>query len=389
MYIFLIYFILWVNVCFCASTYEVVDVKNLGGSYSPSLPLKINDRGNLVGFSYKNIPIPFFFDFEKKSLQYLEVLNDKYPAYITDINNDDLIIGFADDDTFISTSGRVRKSYPVIWNNFQIQNLSSTLGLGSIYQPSIYALSINDSEIVGGFGFDLNKKNADKRKSFVFNLNKSKQVASPTYSKSKKINLYTRLVSLNNNGDATGGVMYEDLPFFGIGHGFSAGPKAFSCVWDSKRKKLLKLGNLGLSEEFYSFALDLNDAFKVVGGSETSLYDSKGNYFWHAFLWENGHLLDLGTLESNEDSIAYAINNFGEVVGVSGLMVEHKVESDRRTKGFYWSAKTGLENLNSLIDSSLGWNIIMAKDINNSGQIAALASRLGEVHIVILNPRQK
>ena len=58
-------------------------------------------------------------------------------------------------------------------------------------------------------------------------------------------------------------------------------------------------------------ALALNDVGQVVGGSG------------HAFLWDNGKTADLGSLrpegpEDDTKSIAYGINNQGQIVGSSG-----------------------------------------------------------------------
>jgi probable HAF family extracellular repeat protein len=35
----------------------------------------------------------------------------------------------------------------------------------------------------------------------------------------------------------------------------------------------------------------------------------------HAFLWERGAMIDLGTLPGGTKSVAYAVNNRGQVVG--------------------------------------------------------------------------
>ena len=59
-------------------------------------------------------------------------------------------------------------------------------------------------------------------------------------------------------------------------------------------------------------AYDINDASQVVGslgGSPTA----GGNE--RAFIWDNGVMTDLGTLPGGGGSAAYAINNFGQVVG--------------------------------------------------------------------------
>jgi probable HAF family extracellular repeat protein len=62
----------------------------------------------------------------------------------------------------------------------------------------------------------------------------------------------------------------------------------------------------------YSEAADVNNLGQVVG---RSLMDSVRS---HATLWERGRIIDLGTLPGDDHSMAFAINDRSQIVGLSG-----------------------------------------------------------------------
>jgi probable HAF family extracellular repeat protein len=96
-----------------------------------------------------------------------------------------------------------------------------------------------------------------------------------------------------------------------------------------------------------NWARDINNSGQVVGHSG-----------FRAFIYSDGVTLDLGTLPGVSDSLAYAINNDGLVVGGA---------NGDGAAFLYRDGK--MTNLNSLIDPTSGWVLNLAMDINDLGQI--------------------
>jgi hypothetical protein len=92
----------------------------------------------------------------------------------------------------------------------------------------------------------------------------------------------------------------------------------------------------------------------------------------HAFVsYDGARRINIGALAGGGTG-ALGINDAGTIVGYSG------------PEGFIYTPETGLQNLNSFIDPSLGIDIVAALDINNAGEILAKTSDGAEV---ILFPR--
>jgi probable HAF family extracellular repeat protein len=175
--------------------------------------------------------------------------------------------------------------------------------------------------------------------------------------------------------------------------------------------KMTDLGALGSpGGSSLSAANGINDSHQVVGASEVA--DGSG---MHAFLWSNGKMKDIGTLGGSQ-SIAYAINNAGQVVGYAsppnssvhaflysggkmtdlGAFFDSSVgeainnlgvvvgESDSRA--FIYSGGS-LRDLNKLIPAGSGVVLNEATGINDAGQIVANGSNsTGQNHAFLLNP---
>jgi probable HAF family extracellular repeat protein len=163
-------------------------------------------------------------------------------------------------------------------------------------------------------------------------------------------------------------------------------------------------------------ATDINDAGEVTG-YKTALYG------YHAFRWDSGNFLDLGVVSGFAHSFGWAINASGQVAGNSTSASGNSERLFRFTDGIglqdlggtgehntawginaggdvvgcrgrsiaralRYTDEGGLQELNELIDPSLGWVIFCAHDINDDGEIVGYAfnNQTGATHAVRLRP---
>lgn len=123
------------------------------------------------------------------------------------------------------------------------------------------------------------------------------------------------------------------------------------------------LGTLGGP---YSVATALNDVGQVVG------YSASADGTTHAFIWQNGTIIDLGTLSAaGGESYATGINNLGQAVGYSTAV------ADPSSRAFLWQSGI-IVDLNSLIPADSGWTLQVAAGINETGQIVGSGMHNGE-----------
>jgi probable HAF family extracellular repeat protein len=120
----------------------------------------------------------------------------------------------------------------------------------------------------------------------------------------------------------------------------------------------------------FNVANGLNDIDDVVGVSGD-----------HAFLYHRGILSDLGMLPGDASSSANAINNKGEIVGVS-------VAADGVTSRAFIYLNGQMYDLNTLLDtaSPIAGSVKLeeAVGINSHGRIAANGTRDGQQHAYLL-----
>jgi probable HAF family extracellular repeat protein len=139
-------------------------------------------------------------------------------------------------------------------------------------------------------------------------------------------------------------------------------------LWDNGVMR--DLGTLGGQ---HSWAQGINDAGQIVGYSLMV----PGSYTQHAFLWEDGMMHDLGTL-GGDSSSANGINAAGQIVGNAATALDGG-------HAFLYSGGT-MVDLNSLLPPGTGWVLQDARAINDRGQIAGVGSVNGTTRAFVMSP---
>jgi probable HAF family extracellular repeat protein len=148
-----------------------------------------------------------------------------------------------------------------------------------------------------------------------------------------------------------------------------------AVLWQNN--KAINLGNLGGDGMFAGiFATGLNDRGQVVGVSDTTDDQS-----FHGFLWQQGHIKDLGTLPVDSFSYAVTISNNGMVLGLS-------ISDEFNPRAALWRNGTAVD-LNTLVPADTALYLESACSINDKGEIigfAASKSNPSESHAYLAIP---
>ncbi|MHC4572913.1 MAG: DUF3466 family protein [Planctomycetota bacterium] len=125
---------------------------------------------------------------------------------------------------------------------------------------------------------------------------------------------------------------------------------------------VIDLGTLG---GIHSIAFVINDLGQTVGYSGLTI----GETTEHGFLWQDGEMQDLGTIDGYENSLALSINNNSQIVG---LARNSAVPGGHRAVLFDTTGDGNNVDLGTLGGDNSG-----AASINNKGQIVGRAETAG------------
>jgi probable HAF family extracellular repeat protein len=167
---------------------------------------------------------------------------------------------------------------------------------------------------------------------------------------------------------------------------FIAGPHA--VLWDIDGS-VHNLGNLGGTTNITllgaaTVAFSINNRGQVAGVS-----DLPGDQIFHPFLWtRRTGMVDLGVLDGDAVGAGLSLNNWGDVVGAF-TTAPGPVGGNARA--FLWH-RGHMSDLNALIPANSSMYLITAFSINDEGQIAGFGvvtsgPTAGEVHGFLATPK--
>jgi probable HAF family extracellular repeat protein len=151
-----------------------------------------------------------------------------------------------------------------------------------------------------------------------------------------------------------------------------------ATIWQNG--SVIDLGNLGgVAPGFGNFAYDINNWGSAVGASGTS----DGSF--HAFFWSPAtRMQDLGTVQGDAASVALAINDLGDVTGLSV-----PVNPNASPRAFLRLHGGTMVDLNSLIPAGSTLYLFSACAINTRGEIVGIAlDAQGNAHGYLATPNK-
>jgi len=313
--------------------FVVEDLGALPGDAS-SVAWAINARGDVVGWSNGAAGTRAFLFTDAAGLTALPGLPDRPRTVARDINDAGEIVGSAN-------AGGTDIGHAVVWSGGSIQDLG-TLGTGAYSE----AWGINNTGQVVGYSYT--NGGGFPYHAFLYTPSVGMVDLTPESDTGYA-------TDINDAGQVTG---YKTA--FGGYHAFRWQEGSFV--------------DLGVLPGFaHSFGLAINASGRVAGSSSSAT----GNSERFVRSTDGDGLQDLGGV--GEHNVARGINASGDVVGAKGQSASRAV---------LYTDAAGLQDLNTLIDPSLGWVLLAANDINDAGQIAGYGFNnfTGQTHAVRLQP---
>ncbi len=331
-----------------AQTYDIVDIGTLGHEES-SIPTGINNLGQVVGISTDRKGLTTAFYWIDGKIKRVPGLRRKH-SVATGINDSGQVVGYNLDD-----KGPFRTYIYSIDKDNAIEIPTPD---GNVL---VLASSINNSGLVVGRVATSHHGSGDNSvNEFAFKYKDDTIIDLQSALNLRKFgSVRSDAISVNNNGRVVGHLYTSTHIGYSRGFFYDEGADP------------IDIGTLG---GHLTIVSSINDSDKVAGYSQTLNGDLR------AFVWDrtNG-MQTINPFPDGTQSLAYDINNRGQIVGASDSTV-------KRLRAFIYTDGR-LQDLNSLIPPNSGWELVTARAINDKGQIVGEGVIDGERHAYLLNPK--
>ena len=314
--------------------FSIMELGALGGERS--FARDINEQGQITGGAETsegvNVAVVWTVDTigQVVSIDVLPTLVEGLACAGTAINNSGTVVGYCltgvEGDSF----------HMVLWKNGLLTDLDV------FYGRSLTAYDINDDEQIvastngGGGTFLLDNGSVTEIGppfSYVFGINAHGQVVGQSPERGllwtngivtnlgSLSGIYSFAEALNDMGQIVGG---DGWP------GTSLHPTMWTVdASGSVVQSITDLGTLGGD----GWATDINNAGQVVGMTRTVKKNRESEHHF-AFFWENGPMVNLGTLKR-----PYAHFSWAEAINENGFVVGNSYDNNHNSKAVLWLPK--------------------------------------------------
>jgi probable HAF family extracellular repeat protein len=263
-------------------------------------------------------------------------------GWATDINDSGQVVGWSDSGQFDASGKPIQ--HAILWQNGSMTDLRIPMG-GNDLTINNSAVVVGDEETTAGpshaFVWDRDHGVRDLNNLVPSNLGAELRQAS----------------AANNQGQ-----IVADGPVGSTWHAYLLSDNDHDGDFKDT-SEVIDLGALGNGTDASASAI--NDVAQVSGKSGTD-----------AFLWQNGHMKDLGQV-NGATAFPTGINLSGYVVGTCNVPL-----------AWIWTGSGKIKDLSGLIPSHSGWSFSAAWGINDAGKIVGYGTPPsgGATHAFLLTP---